>query len=96
MRDSAQLLDGFVDLDAETLEHCPLLGSTEPLTRQREVDPQRHQPLLRAVVQVTFDPPPLSAKPSRFGATIERDRASLQVSTAQHWRWRRRPSPSVA
>src|SRR5688500_17566093 len=44
----AQLVDGVVDLDAEALERCPLLGSIEPLARQRDLDAQRHEALLRA------------------------------------------------
>ena len=59
VRDGAQLVDGIVDLDAEALEHRPVLGSDEPLARQGEVDPQRHEALLGAVVEVAFDASPL-------------------------------------
>jgi hypothetical protein len=48
MRDGPQLVDGVVDLGAKALERRPFLGSIEPLAREREVNPQGHEALLRA------------------------------------------------
>jgi hypothetical protein len=45
--------------DAKALEHLPLLRSVDLLAGEREVDSQRHEALLRAVVQVALDAPPL-------------------------------------
>ena len=59
MRHVSQLLDGLVDLEPERLEHLALALAIELLAREGEVDPQRDQPLLRAVVQVAFNAPPL-------------------------------------
>ena len=59
VRDRPQLVDGFVDLDAEALEHPRRLRRIELLGRDREVDAQRHEALLGAVVQVALDAPPL-------------------------------------
>jgi hypothetical protein len=41
------------------LEHLALLRPVELLAGQREVEPQGDEPLLRAVVEVALDPPPL-------------------------------------
>ena len=78
-RHGAQLVDRRVDLGAEALEHRPLLGSVDLLPRERQVDPQRHEPLLGAVVQVALDPPPLGM-PGLQDAGLGGAQLSLEVA----------------
>ena len=58
MSNGAQLLDGVLDVGAEASEHGALFRAIELLAGEREVNSQRHQALLRAVVEVALDAPP--------------------------------------
>ena len=55
VRHPAQLLDRQLDLVVEPLQDRPVLTVLELLAREREVDAQRQQPLLCAVVQLALD-----------------------------------------
>jgi hypothetical protein len=58
MRELAQLGEWFVKLGAEEIELVSDLRwvKLDPIWRQPESNPHGHQALLRAVVQVAFDP----------------------------------------
>ena len=60
-RQLAQLAGRLVQLLKRGVEQLGrLLGvARDPLSRQAQVDAERHQPLLSAVVQVSLEPPPL-------------------------------------
>ena len=59
LRHVAQLLDRLVDLGTQALQQRAVLGSRQLLFDKREMHPKREQALLRAVVQVALDAPPL-------------------------------------
>jgi hypothetical protein len=50
---------GLLDLVTESLEHRPLTRVVGLLAGGAQPDPEGDEPLLRAVVQVAFDAPPL-------------------------------------
>ena len=76
-RQIAKLAEAVLELLARPVKHALASAGRAPaVVENRQLERGGHQPLLRAVVQVALDPPPLDRRPRPAGATRPTPRAS--------------------